>query len=175
MRLADAEDEAVGSFDGPAGVLESVREDKWDAKRCGTNPGLDMTAAALPFRRGRPAGTGGAGASGSDTFCRLGRRADVGLAGSGSGTGLGSRAGALRFREVVLCRAGVVVGGGPVVEGEVSDEAIACRADDRVVLEDMSIRLCTIPSTSVTPLGLAESHQSRDRPSASCGVEGRKE
>lgn len=157
LRLAEAEDEAVGSFDGPADVLEGVREDKVDAKLCVTNPGLDMTAAALPFLRGRPVGRVRAGASGSDTFCRLGRRADVDLAGSGSGTGLGSRAGALRFLPVAVGRAGVVVGRAPVVEGEVSDEVIACRADERVVLEDMSIRICTTPSTAVTSLGLAES------------------
>jgi hypothetical protein len=101
-----------------------------------------MTAEALPFRR-RLTGGGGAGGSGSDTFCLLGRRADRALAGSGSGTGLGSRAGALRF----LDGAGGLIGGAAAgvaaaEVGEGSEEIAACRADARVLLGDMSIWLC---------------------------------
>src|SRR5436190_4515091 len=112
-----------------------------------------MTAAALPVRRGRLFGTGRAGWSSSDTFCRFERRADGALIGSGSVTGLDSpRAGALRFLVEVegACRVGVVAGRGVVVEGEVSKEVIACRAEDRVVLDDMSMTLYTMHPTAVT-------------------------
>ncbi len=100
-----------------------------------------MTAAALPFRR-RGVGIRGAGGSGSDTFCRLGRRAGVVLAASGSATGLCSRAGALRFLDEGGGRVdGFTAGGaGAGVAGR-SDEFATCRADDRVLLEDMSIWL----------------------------------
>jgi hypothetical protein len=112
---------------------------------CKTYPGLDMTAAeALPLRFFVVVvAAGGAGGSGSETFCRLlPRRAEEGLAGAGSGIGLGSRAGALRFLVVVVCRAGAGgAGNGTATEGELSEEAAACRADERVVLEDMSMWL----------------------------------
>lgn len=103
-----------------------------------------MTAVALPFRL-RLTGGGGAGGSGSDTFCLLGRRAGRALAGSGSATGLGSRAGALRF----LDGAGGRIGGAAAVVkaagvGEGSEDIAACRADARVLLGDMSIWLCTL-------------------------------
>jgi hypothetical protein len=103
-----------------------------------------MTAVALPFRRRVIGGGGGAGGSGSDTFCLLGRRVERALAGSGSATGLGSRAGALRFLDGGG-RIGGAAGGAKAAEvGEGSDESAACRADARVLLGDMSIWLCNI-------------------------------
>src|SRR5271154_2999967 len=96
---------------------------------CRTYPGLDMTAVALPFRR-RVIGSGGAGGSGSDTFCLLGRRAERALAGSGSATGLGSRTGALRFLDDAGGRIGGAAAGVRAAEaGKGSDEFAACRAD----------------------------------------------
>jgi hypothetical protein len=106
-----------------------------------------MTAAALPFRR-REAGAGGAGISTSVSFCLFGRRAETGLAGSGSATGLGSRAGAFRFLLGTGGLTGETAGKGvAAAEGEVSSEFAACRADARVLLGDMSIWLCTLSST----------------------------
>ena len=103
-----------------------------------------MTAVALPFRR-RVTGGGGAGGSGSDTFCLLARRVERALAGSGSATGLGSRAGALRFLDGGGGRIGGAAGGAKAAEvGEGSEESAACRADARVLLGDMSIWLCTV-------------------------------
>jgi hypothetical protein len=103
-----------------------------------------MTAVALPFRR-RVIGGGGAGGSGSDTFCLLVRRTEGTFAGSGSATGLGSRAGALRFLDGGGGRIEVAAGGAKAVEfGEGSEESAACRADARVLLGDMSIWLYTI-------------------------------
>jgi hypothetical protein len=69
-----------------------------------------MTAVALPFRR-RVTGGRRAGASGSDTFCLLARRAGGALAGSGSAIGLGSRAEALRFLDGGGGRIGGAAGG----------------------------------------------------------------
>lgn len=74
-----------------------------------------MTAVALPFRR-RVTGSEGAGGSGSDTFCLLGRRAESTLAGSGSATGLDSRAGALRFLDGAGGRIGGTLAGVRVAE-----------------------------------------------------------
>lgn len=106
--------------------------------------GLDITAGVLPFlRRFEAAGGGGGGGSGSDTvFCRLGRREDGGFAGSGSSAGLGSRAGAFRFRDGGGGREDEAVAGTGAVEGPavVSDE-LAALADARVTREleeDMS-------------------------------------
>lgn len=100
-----------------------------------------MTAAALPFlRRGVGCGRAGDPGSRSDIFCRFVRRIDGGLEGSGSGIGLGSRV--LRFLDDddgAGCAARV---GGAVANGVaagVSEALAACRADERVVLEDMSI------------------------------------
>jgi len=111
---------------------------------CQTYPGLDMTAVALPFRR-RITGGEGAGGSGSDTFCLLARRVEGALAGSSSATGLGSRAGALRFLDGGGGRMGGAAGGAKAAGvGEGSEESAACRAEARVLLGDMSIWLCTI-------------------------------
>lgn len=69
------------------------------------------------------------------------RLADDALRGSGSasGAGLDSRWGALRFRDEACDRADEAVA---LVAAEVVDapgEFAACRADARVILEDMSI------------------------------------
>jgi hypothetical protein len=101
-----------------------------------------MTAVALPFRR-RFTGGGGAGGSGSDTFCLLARRAERALAGSGSATGLGSRARALRFLDGGG-RIGAAGGARAAEVGEGSEASAACRTDARVLLGDMSIWLCTV-------------------------------
>jgi hypothetical protein len=103
-----------------------------------------MTAVALPFLR-RTTGGGGAGGSGSETFCLFVRRAEGALAGSGSTIGLGSRAGALRFLDGGGGRIGGGAGGAKAVEvGDGSEESAACRADARVLLGDMSIWLYTV-------------------------------
>lgn len=82
----------------------------------------------------------GEGGSGSVTFCRF-VRLDGGFAGSGSGTGLGSRACALRFRDAGGGRVdeAAAVAGIPAEAPEDSEELAACLADARVILEDMSI------------------------------------
>ena len=111
---------------------------------CHTYPGLDMTAVPLPFRR-RITGDGGAGGSGSETFCLLVRRTEGTLAGSGSATGLASSAGALRFLDGGGGLIGGAAGGAKAAEvGEGSEESAACRADARVLLGDMSIWLYII-------------------------------
>jgi hypothetical protein len=69
-----------------------------------------MTAVALPFLR-RTTGGGGAGGSGSETFCLFVRRTEGALDGSGSATGLGSRASALRFFDGGGGRIGGAAGG----------------------------------------------------------------
>lgn len=72
------------------------------------------------------------------------RLEDEGFAGSGSGAGLVSRAGAFRFRDeggrVKKSGDGIEVA---VVPGEGSEDP-ACLADARVTLEDMSIYLTEI-------------------------------
>lgn len=107
--------------------------------------GLDITAEFLPFFR-RPGGAwvGGIGGESVETFCRLLRLADGCFAGSGSGAGLISRAGAFRFRD----DGGRVGKSGEVIDvaevpGEGSEDP-ACLADARVTLEDMSISLTEI-------------------------------
>jgi len=110
-----------------------------------TYPGLDITAGVLPFatfRRVGAAAEGGVGCSGSATFCRFVRRGGA-FAGSGWGTGLGSRGGALRFRDAGGGRedGGAEAAGTPAEVPEDSEEEAACLADARVILEDMSICL----------------------------------
>jgi hypothetical protein len=74
----------------------------------------------------------------------LGRLVDAAFAGSGSGSRLGSRAGALRFREGGGGRVDeAATGPAAVAEGpdDESEEFAACLAAERVILEDMSIWL----------------------------------
>ena len=108
--------------------------------RLSTYPGLDITAGVLPFlRRLGATGTVG-GRSGSDIFCRFGRLTDEVFAGSGSGAGLGSRGGALRFRDDCVGR--VDEGAKCAAAAKALDddsEELAAFADERVILEDMSI------------------------------------
>jgi len=68
------------------------------------------------------------------TFCRLDRRADDVFAGSGSGTGVGPRAGALRFRDGAGVRVDVVAAGDPVELPVDPSKLAACLADERVCL-----------------------------------------
>jgi hypothetical protein len=110
-----------------------------------TYPGLDITAGVLPFaafRRVGAAADGGEGCSGSVTFCRFARLGGA-FAGSGWGAGLGSRGGALRFRDAGCGREdGAADAAGTPAEGpEDSEEEAACLADARVILEDMSMCL----------------------------------
>lgn len=110
-----------------------------------TYPGLDITAGVLPFpafRRVEAAADGGGGCSGSVTFCRFARLGGA-FAGSGWGAGLGSRGGALRFRDAGCGRedGAADAAGTPAEAPEDSDEEAACLADARVILEDMSICL----------------------------------
>lgn len=72
----------------------------------------------------------------------MGRLVDAGLAGSASGSGLGSRAGAFRFREEGGGRVDEAATGSATVAEEPDDgseELAACLAAERVILEDMSI------------------------------------
>ncbi len=126
-----------------------------------------MTATALPFRR-RAADSGAAGGSGSVTFCRFCFRVEGALAGSDSGAGLGSCAGAFRFFDGggggLIEEAGV--GAAAAAEGETDepDEVAACRAEERVLLGDMSIWLCTVQALHVSsrPSVREGSHEVRD-------------
>jgi hypothetical protein len=107
-----------------------------------TYPGLDITAGVLPFevllRAGATGGVRG-GCSGSVTFCRFVRLSGA-FAGSGSGGGLGSRAGALRFRDAGGGRVDEAAAAGTPAEApDDSEELAACLADARVILRDMSI------------------------------------
>lgn len=106
-------------------------------------PGLDIAAGALPFfRRLVDAGAGvGVGSSGSVTFCRFARLEDELFIGSASvGDGSGSRVGALRFRDEVEGRTGGAgVGTMGLAALDASEKFAACRAEARVILEDMSI------------------------------------
>jgi hypothetical protein len=101
-----------------------------------------MTAAALPFRR-RDIGAEGVGGSGSgsDTFCRFVRRDTAVFAGPGSGIGLDSGTGAFRFLEGGGGRAAGVEAVDAAAGKSAVEELAACRADARVVLEDMSIMI----------------------------------
>lgn len=112
--------------------------------------GLDITAGVLPFRRRIGAvGAGGGGSDSTAVFCRLGLREDEGFAGSISGGGLGSRAGAFRFRDGGGGRfAGGATGSigarAPVDAPEDISAELAALAEERVTREleeDMSIVL----------------------------------
>lgn len=81
----------------------------------------------------------GLGHSGSATFCRLGRLADDAFGWSGSEAGLGSRTAAFRFRDGVGRVDEAAAGAVGAELPEVSEEAAACLADRRVILDDMSI------------------------------------
>lgn len=64
---------------------------------------------------------------------------------SGSRAGLDSRTAALRFREGAEGRLGGAAAADAAVAEEpavVSEELAACRVEDRVILEDMSIGSC---------------------------------
>ena len=77
----------------------------------------------------------------------MGRLVDGAFISSGSGLGLGSRAGAFRFREDDGGRVNEAATGPAMVADEPdgdSEELAACLADARVILEDMSIWLCKI-------------------------------
>ena len=131
-----------------------------DVGRNNTHPGLDITAGVFPFvlfRRGTAATADAGGAGGgseSDIFCRFVRLAEVVFAISGSGAGLGSRGGTLRFRDDACDRADAEVAADPKEEPEepdTSEELAARRVDARVILEDMSTcfeidTLSTLPS-----------------------------
>jgi len=79
----------------------------------------------------------------SDVFCLLDRLAAEGaFAGVGSGSGVGSRAGAFRFRDEGGGRVDEAAAGSAAFAEEPGGESealAACLADDRVVLEDMSV------------------------------------
>lgn len=90
------------------------------------------------FFRAGAAGTG-AGRSGSTTFWRFGRLVDMAFADSGSAGGLGSRAGALRFRDEDVGRDAAVAEGAVGAGMPDSDELAATLAERRMILDDMSI------------------------------------
>ena len=74
-------------------------------------------------------------------FWRLGRREDEDFAGSVSGAGLGSRAGALRFLEGAGARVDEVVAVVPTEAPDDSEELAACLADALVILPDMMVSI----------------------------------
>ncbi len=82
---------------------------------------------------------GAGGASSSAIFWRLGRREAEGFDCSGSGAGLGSRAGTFRFFEVPEVRVEEVVAVGPTEAVDGSEELAACLADALVILPDMMV------------------------------------
>ena len=69
----------------------------------------------------------------------MGRREDEGFAGSGSGAGLGSRAGALRFLDAAGGRDDEAVAVVPTEAPDNSEELAACLADALVILPDMMV------------------------------------
>jgi hypothetical protein len=109
-----------------------------------TYPGLDITAGVFPFvplRRDGAAADIGSGGSLSDNFWRFVRLGETTFTASGSGAGLGSRGGTLRFRDDVCDRVGTGVAADPKEEPEEpegSDELAARLVEARVILEDMS-------------------------------------
>jgi hypothetical protein len=106
--------------------------------------GLDIAAERFPFlRRGGGAWAGCAGASASNiVFCRLVLLDEGGLTRSDSGAGVGSRTGALRFRDEGAGRVdGAVAGAGAAEVPAEDSEELAALADARVIRglkEDMS-------------------------------------
>lgn len=88
----------------------------------------------LPFRERK--GDGTTALVDPEVLCRFGRR-DVGRPDSSvGGSGLGSRAGALRFRDDGCL--GWAAGGAATVDDDAADSSAARAADARVVLGDMS-------------------------------------
>jgi hypothetical protein len=83
----------------------------------------------------------GWGGSGSAIFWRLGRREDEDFAGSVSGAGLGSRAGALRFLEGAGARVDEAVAVVPTEAPDDSEELAACLADALVILPDIMVSI----------------------------------
>jgi hypothetical protein len=71
----------------------------------------------------------------------LGRRDGEGFAASGSGTGLSSRAGALRFLEGAGARVDEAVAVVPIEAPDGSEELAACLADALVILPDMMVSI----------------------------------
>lgn len=69
------------------------------------------------------------------------RREVEGFAGSGSGAGLGSRAGALRFLEDAGARVDEAVAVVPTEAPDDSEELAACLADALVILPDMMVSI----------------------------------
>lgn len=71
----------------------------------------------------------------------MGRREVEGFAGSGSGSGLGSRGGALRFLEGAGGRVDEAVVVVPTEAPDDSEELAACLADALVILPDMMVSI----------------------------------
>ena len=107
--------------------------------------GLDIAAERFAFlRRGRGAWAGGGRGSASGiVFCRLVLLEEGGFTSSDSGVGVGSRAGALRFRDGGAGRVdGAGAGAGAAEDPAEDSEKLAALADARVIRglkEDMSI------------------------------------
>jgi len=119
-------------------------------------PGLDITAGVFPFfRRGGATAWGAAGGGGAVsvsvavTFCRFVRLAEDGFAGSTSGAGETSRAGALRFLVDGGgggCRVDEAAEEAPIEAAGDSEELAACLAAALVILllGGMSIGVSTL-------------------------------
>jgi hypothetical protein len=105
-----------------------------------------MTAVDFPFLCLVGGAAGAAVVSCSVVLWRFWRRFDfAGFAGSGSGSGLGSRSAALRFLDGRV--GGVGWDGVAALGGARSEVAAACRADARVFLADMSDLFYIIPDS----------------------------
>lgn len=105
-----------------------------------------MTAVDFPFLCLVGGAAGATVGSCSVVFWRFWRRLDFeGFAGSGSGSGLGTRSAALRFLDGRAV--GVGWDGVTVLGGARSEVFAACRADARVFLADMSDLFYMVPDS----------------------------
>lgn len=119
MRFEEVDEGFEASLDGPAESL-----------------GLDIAAERFAFlRRGRGAWAGGGRGSASGiVFCRLVLLEEGGFTSSDSGVGVGSRAGALRFRDGGAGRVdGAGAGAGAAEVPAEDSEELAALADARVI------------------------------------------
>lgn len=127
-----------------------------------TYPAADIADAALPLPFREREGDEAGNFADSEVFCLFGRReARDGSDFASGGAGLGSRAGALRFRDEAGCRGWVGVATAEE-EAEAADSKAARAADARVVLGDMSIYLWMMFSHSFARLWLLSSDDNKD-------------
>jgi hypothetical protein len=139
LRFDELDDVMGASLEGPAESLNGLSATERESMKMLTYLGLDITACILPFF---PRLEADGRRSGSDTFCLFVRLVGAAFAGSGSRSGLVSRAGAFRFRDEGGGWLDEAATGPAAVADEPDDdseELAACLAAERVILEDMSI------------------------------------